>query len=166
MRRLYIVFLMAACFFLSGQGGSVVAGTADGGAKVRLTGNMVQGIGDSITVGELEKAGLQVLRRHDPFEKKTLHYSGVWLDAFVERFGKAGVTAVTFTAIDEYQVTVDRQEWMKTRILLVTRVDDRYLDFEHKGPIRVVYADYDPAVHNPKEVLPKWIWMITKIDFR
>lgn len=139
---------------------------ADGSATIIVAGKTVVTDSTPLSIKEIESIGISSVSILDPFEKTQKSYQGVWLDQFVEKFGTPDVATVVFTGIDDYQVSFTKDEWCSTRILLATRDNQHYVDFDKKGPLRVIFPDYDPSIHNSKEVLPKWIWMITRIAFK
>lgn len=145
---------------------SLQATEADGSAAIKLRGSINPGGKKRIVVAELEDLGVSTVELYDPFEKKKNSYTGVMMEKFVTQYGSKGVKEVTFIAIDGYQVTFSRTDWTFQKIMVVTRVNDKYMDYENKGPLRIVYPEYDPKKHDSKEILPKWIWMITDVQFR
>ncbi|WP_163338139.1 hypothetical protein [Desulfopila sp. IMCC35008] len=145
---------------------SLQATEADGSAIIKLQGSISQGNKKRITVAELEDLGVITVEINDPFEKKKNSFTGVMMEKFVTHYGNTGVKSVSFFAIDGYQITFSRANWASHKIMVATRVNDKYMDYENKGPLRIVYPEYDPDKHDSKEILPKWIWMITTVKFR
>lgn len=131
--------------------------------SIAVSGNFKAGFGNSLTVSQIESAGLQDVLINDPFEKSERSYSGVLLNRFVEHFGKEGTTKAIFKAIDDYEVVYERSEWKNSRILVVTRMSGGHIDFVDKGPLRIIYPDYDSEKHDSKEIMPRWIWMIQSV---
>ncbi|MCK7610576.1 hypothetical protein [Roseibium sediminicola] len=116
-----------------------------------------------ISVAEIEKAGLQEVQAFNPYEKRIETYSGVWMQDFVAAFGTAETSSLTTRAIDDYEITFSKEEWQGLRILIATRVDGEYIDFDRKGPMRIIFPDYDEKHKDYQTNLPKWTWMITEI---
>lgn len=119
--------------------------------------------GRQISVAEIETAGLQQVQAFNPYEKRSETYSGVWMQDFVAAFGSAETSSLTTRAIDDYEITFSKQEWQDLRILIATRVDGEYIDFDRKGPMRIIFPDYDEKHKDYQTNLPKWTWMITEI---
>ncbi|MHA7774392.1 molybdopterin-dependent oxidoreductase [Roseibium sp. M-1] len=120
--------------------------------------------GQWITVGDIEALGTETVHAFNPYEKLNEDFTGVWMKDFVAHFGPADASSLTIRAIDDYQITFKKEEWLGTRILLVTRVNGDYIDFDQKGPVRVIYPDYDESLASYQVNLPKWIWMITEFS--
>ncbi|ASP36081.1 hypothetical protein [Labrenzia sp. VG12] len=146
--------------------GALMQGHAADGIdqRIRVSNADQEGSPRFLTVADIETAGLQQLQAFHPYEKRSNAYHGVWMEDFVERFGTPGVSTVITRAIDDYEITFTRDEWQSIRILLATRVNDRYVDFDEKGPLFVVFPDYDEKQKEYRANLPKWIWMITEIS--
>lgn len=159
-----IIGIMIFAFFWVTEG--YCSSTTDGSATVVLMGNTVTSQNNPVTIKQIEAAGVSSVSILDPFEKQEKSYQGVWLNKFVETFARPDTVSIVFTAIDDYQITFTKKDWSSVRILLATRDNQQYIDFERKGPLRVILPDYDPAIHSSREVLPKWIWMITQITFK
>lgn len=121
---------------------------------------------EKLTVAMIEAVGLTDVRFEDPFAQKEMSYSGIWLQQFVQKFGRPGTSSVTFTAIDDYEVTFPKKEWEKNKILVVTRTAGKHINFEQKGPVRIVYPEYNEQNYDSKENMPKWIWMIKRANFK
>lgn len=158
--------VLAGVFLFVLISNSVNSAEQDGKASVKLEGEVSTNVSKRPTVEEIESIGVTELEILDPFDSKTNRYKGIWLDQFAAHFAKPGVTHLTFIAIDEYEISFERKEWTNTRILLVTKVNDKYIDLEHKGPLRIIFPDFNPKTDNSKENLPKWIWMITRVQFK
>jgi len=146
--------------------GSLYSKELDGSSRIKITGNVAEGVSKRITVKEIESTGISEAELFDPFDKKKSSFTGVMLTEFVKKFGKQAVTRVIFTAVDDYEITFTQSEWNTERILLVTRIENKYFDLEQRGPLRIVYPDYDPKKDDSKEVMPKWIWMIKTINLQ
>jgi len=134
---------------------------ADGTTTILVT---LSGEADrQVPVAEIEAAGLHQVEAFNPYEQRSETYEGVWMQDFVAAFGSAETTALTTRAIDDYEITFDREEWQSLRILIATRVNGEYIDFDQKGPMRIIFPDYDETHEDYQTNLPKWTWMITEI---
>lgn len=139
------------------------AAAADGDTTILVSNAGAAASGKQIPVAEIEQAGLQEVVAFNPYEKRSETYQGVWMQDFVARFGTPETASLTTRAIDDYEITFDRSEWQDLRILIATRVDGKYIDFDQKGPMRIIFPDYDDTLAAYQTNLPKWTWMITEI---
>ncbi|CUH66112.1 hypothetical protein TG4357_02241 [Thalassovita gelatinovora] len=161
LRRLLVTLLVAS----AAASGTPAMASEDGTYRIRLTGALARGQTGSISVKELEKLGLQEAEAYNPLEHRSEVYTGVLLQDLVTVLGTNAVQSLTTTAIDHYEIHFEKREWNKFRIMLATRVNGDYIGFEEKGPVRIVFPDFDPNQLEYQEMLPKWMWMITKIEF-
>lgn len=158
--RLRLVALIWAIFFAISWGPNAAAET------IRLTGKTIFNEDYDVTLDEIDQIGVIEERVFNPYEKLKVRYSGVLLDRFVAKFGDPSVTSVTMTAIDDYRITFVKAEWERFRILLVTKLRGRRFGLELKGPARIVFPDFNPEKEIHRVKLPKWMWMIQRIDFK
>ena len=139
----------------------------DGEKKIRLMGNVKDDISKRISVKELEHPfELLELNVYNPYEKRSDLYKGIFLDQLVRHYAKEGITSVTLKAIDDYEITISKESWTKHRIMLSTQVNGDYISIKKKGPLRIVCPDVKPKTQAYKDLLPIWVWMITKIEFK
>lgn len=133
---------------------------------IKFTGEVKEHIKKRVSIKEIEKLGLQTYNVLDPYTKKKTNYSGVDLKVFANYFGKNSVKNIDFKALDGYQITITKKEWEKYNILLVTRIENKIVGYDKKGPLRIVFPKYQVADENFAKNLPKWIWMIKSIKFK
>ncbi len=107
---------------------------------------------------------LQTVEIYNPWEKRKEIYTGIWVTDLIKKYGQ-GAHSLTLTAIDNYQVTLKDEDWQNLRILLATKVNGQYIDVKNKGPMRVVFPDYNAADKRYELSLPKWLWMIKQLEF-
>lgn len=143
---------------------------ADGGmaadkTMIRLAGDLGHSDLAGITIAQIEALGLIEVEVFNPDERRVATYQGVWLNDIVAGFGTGQTQNISMTAIDFYQASFEREEWERLRILLATREDGAHIEIDRKGPIRVIFADYNPEERVYQETIGKWIWMVNKIDF-
>jgi len=160
LRTAYMV-----CFLVIATWVAPCMGEADNSITIRLVGNLAANVVSPLTIQDIEAIGVHDVSAFNPYEKRSDKYTGVWLDHFVGNFAGPEITRLTMKAIDDYEIDFVPSDWLNLRILLVTRVNDTYIDFEHKGPLRIVFPDYDANQQIYQVNLPKWIWMITTIEF-
>lgn len=133
---------------------------------VRLIGATLPNTPQKITIKQLEAVGTVSRPVFNPYEKVDANYTGVWMADFVKHFGSDQVKTLTATAIDDYQITFTRDEWMQTPILITTQVNGHYIDFAEKGPLRIAFPTLTAGEISFQNNLPKWIWMIKKIELK
>ncbi|MEN8189689.1 MAG: hypothetical protein ABFS19_07570 [Thermodesulfobacteriota bacterium] len=134
--------------------------------QITLKGAVAQEIAEQITAKDIEIVGTLDVELYDPFDKKKSLFTTVKLEEFVARFGKPGVTEVTFKAIDDYSLSFNKKDWTEERILIATQSGNKYMTLEKKGPIRILFPGWNRKNYSKKRSLPKWIWMITEVQFR
>jgi len=157
--------LFISLFLLLSNMANLHAAEADGGARIRLLGEVAPGITQRVSVKQIESIGSHDMEVYNPYDKRTDRYTGVWFDQFVAHFAKPGITRVTMKAIDDYETEFTPSDWTNLRILIATRVNGKYIGFDQKGPMRIVFPDYDSGKKIYQMNLPKWMWMITRIEF-
>jgi hypothetical protein len=136
---------------------------ADADTMIRLAGALADNARKRVSVGEIEAIGTVDVEAFNPYEKRSDTYTGVWMEDFAAHFGATDIKSLKTTAIDDYEITFDKAEWTELRILIATRVNGSYIDFDEKGPMRIVFPDYDEKLEAYQLNLPKWTWMITKV---
>ena len=135
--------------------------------KIRLMGKVKANISKRVTVKEIEN-GLTFIEEkvYNPYEERSDFYGGVSLKSFIKKYATDSVVAVRFIAMDDYETTITKSEWDSMRIILSTRMNREYMSIKSKGPLRIVFPDYDPKKKEYQVNMPSWIWMIKKIEFR
>jgi hypothetical protein len=127
-----------------------------------LTGALNQQAPTQITVAELERLPQTELTTFDPYREAQATYQGVLLSDLVAAYGTAATQVLLLKAIDEYLVEFHRQEWTERQLLLALRMDGHLLSLRDKGPFKVVMP---MAENDNRHYTPKWIWMVTSIEF-
>jgi len=156
-------FLIFLLFMSSDQS---MSADADGSNKIRLMGELLDGKNKRVTVKDIEAIGTIEADVFNPYEKRSDRYTGVWMKDFVARYAKATTNQLTTTAIDDYSVTFNKTDWTNLKILIATQVNGQYIGFDKKGPLRIAFVDFDEEHELYEENLPKWTWMIKKIEFK
>lgn len=144
-----------------------VALFADAGdKKVTLLGNIKPHINKKLSPKQLEKDITPTqYTLYNPWEKKTDTYEGILLNDFIKFYGNEGLKALHLIALDDYKVTISKELMNTERILLVTKINGEYQPIKQKGPMRIVFLDFDKTNPKYEESLPLWLWMISKIEF-
>lgn len=134
--------------------------------KIKLVGEKKDNVSKRVSIKEIEKISLADYSLIDPYTKIKTKYSGVHLNDFINTYAKKSVSKIIFKAIDGYEVEIEKKEWETFTILLATRINDKNVGYEQKGPLRIIFPKYDIASENYANNLPKWIWMIKTIEFK
>lgn len=138
-----------------------------GDRKIRIVGNTVDDAKLRVSVKELEqKFQLLNITSYNPWEKKTTKHTGILINELIDKLAKPDTETIIFKAIDDYQVEIERNKWQKFRIVLVTREDGNYLSVKNKGPMRIIFPDYDASKKEYEANLPLWMWMIKQVEFK
>ena len=134
-------------------------------AVFSTTAVFAQGVSSRISIDQIEALGTVDVNVDNPYEDGAMDYSGVMMDVFVEGFGGEDVQKIIGTAIDDYRIEWTREEWETLPIMFVTRVEGERISFEQRGPMRIVYTEYDPTQKVYQDLIAKWMWMIVTIEF-
>ncbi|WP_269583727.1 hypothetical protein [Roseibium sp. Sym1] len=144
-------------------GSSHTSHSADGSMQILVSASGRTETQREVSVAAIEKAGLHEIEAFNPYEKRSDTYTGVWMQDFVAAFGTVDTSTLITRAIDDYEITFGKEEWQNLRILIATRVNGEYIDFDGKGPMRIIFPDFDENLEAHRINLPKWTWMITEI---
>ncbi|WP_323786401.1 hypothetical protein [Thalassovita sp.] len=166
MRKTILLSIPVITLLVSALFTGIASAGEDGSKRISIAGALTERVGTSVTVREIEEAGLHDFTLFNPYDQREDKYTGVLFSDLVAKFGAENVQSITLTAIDDYIIEFSREEWNDLQIVLSTRVNGEYIGFDKKGPMRVVFPDYDATKPEYQETLPKWIWMITRIEFK
>lgn len=162
------IWLALFMLMLSAYGNPIYAADADAGDKmISLSGALLEQIPKRMSVRQIEQlAPLAEVTMYDPWDKRTERYQGILMNEFVRKLGQPGIKELLLSAIDEYQVTFHENEWQQFRIMIVTRVNGEYLSVREKGPMKIIFPDYEMSNKSYELNRPKWLWMINRIEFK
>ncbi|SHO55029.1 hypothetical protein [Vibrio quintilis] len=162
MRIYHILLTGLISFFISWP-----AFAGPGNARILLTGKNLNIETQRLTVKDLESTfSLVTLDLYNPWEKKTDKYTGFWMNDLIKKFAKPELKSLNIKAVDNYQVEFTAQDWTTFKILVATRVNNQYQPVRNKGPMRLIYANYDSSNVEHELTLTKWMWMIKTIEFK
>lgn len=135
--------------------------------KITLSGQLSEGKVKRLSASQIIE-GLEFIQKkvYNPYEKRSNLYGGVLLDAFVKKYAKESTKTVKFKAIDGYEAVIPRELWEKEPILIATDLNGKRTDLKTKGPLQIVFLDFQPDEIEDQATIPLWIWMVTKIEFR
>lgn len=112
----------------------------NGDKKIKLIGDLKKDTPKYITPkyidNNFETIGVVL---YNPWEKRKDKYSGVLLNEFIKKLSNDDTKELVSKAIDDYKVVFTQELWNKKRILLVNKVNDKYISLREKGPLRVVF---------------------------
>lgn len=138
-----------------------------GNKKVYLTGKINNTTPKYITPKQLDKLFSSLkFNTFNPWEKQKDYYEGIFLNEFIKKYGKKDVKEVKIKALDDYEITFSKELYENERILLSYKVNGKYISIREKGPMRIVFVDYDASKKKYELNLPKWLWMIRSIEFK
>ena len=148
----------------------IVSSLLYGGSRVSniiLSGNLIEASSQHLSVDELTHGLKYVSERvYNPYEKRTDIYGGVLIDEFVQKYANENTQSIELIAIDDYSITITKDEWKSMRIILSTEINNKKISIKNKGPLRIVFPDYDPQETQYQTNIASWIWMIKKIKFK
>lgn len=158
--RFMLIFLF--CFGLT----SLSFADVNGDRKIRFSGAISENTPTRLSVKEIESHfTLYEGRHYNPWDKVTRLYKGVLLHEFATKFAQPNTRKITMKAIDDYQISFTPELWNTFRILIVTQEEGRYLSVDKKGPMRIIFLDYDAKDKAFESNLAQWMWMINRIKF-
>ena len=133
--------------------------------KIRLSGELRDTAPHSVTIADLEKLTITEFSVMDPYKKEQRTYSGITVRDLVKHYAKDGVKTISIKATDGYEVQFTHSEWLRWDIMLATRLNGKHIPLRESGPARIVMP-FDTALDMDKVIYrPKWIWLVSKIEF-
>lgn len=139
----------------------------DGDKKVKLLGKLNPNAPEYITPLSVEKTfKLQKFHLYNPWEKQENTYEGILLNQLIEKYGSKDTKILKLIALDDYTIDFPKSLYENERILLAAKVDGEFISIREKGPMRIVFVDYNTEEKKYELNLEKWLWMIKKIEFQ
>lgn len=138
-----------------------------GNKKVKLVGEINSNAPQYITAQQLDEQ-FKTLKFtvYNPWEKQEDSYEGIFLDQLAKHYAKDSIEKIVIKAIDDYTITFEKELYMNERILLAYKVNGEFISVRDKGPMRIIFVDYDSSKKKYELNLAKWLWMIKTIDFK
>lgn len=159
LQKYFTVLFLSLVVFTS----TVFADAGD--KKIKLLGNTNDAAPQYITPKVLAKTFKSIkVDLYNPWEKREDKYEGVLLSELAKKYGK-NTNSLKLIALDDYTIEFLKDEYENERIMIAFKVNDEYISVRKKGPMRIVYLDYDPSKKRYENNLYKWMWMIKKIEF-
>jgi hypothetical protein len=137
--------------------------------KVVLTmeGNISQkNVGETLQfdMATLESIGLVQYKVNDPFEKKSIVYSGVLLSELLKVAGAdKAATTLKLWALDDYSTDMKVSDANKWPVLIATQADGVYMPVNKKGPLISVFPFDDFSEIDHLTYDNQWLWALAKI---
>ncbi|MCC7322003.1 MAG: oxidoreductase [Rubellimicrobium sp.] len=91
-------------------------------------------------------------------------YTGVLLADLIDATGAGGST-ITFTALNDYQVTMPMDEVTREGPLLAYLENGATMPVRLRGPIWVIYPFDDNADFRTEQTYARAVWQLDRIDF-
>ena len=136
-----------------------------GEVVLTITGAAQPNVGSEvqIDIASIEALGLETVTVADPFSSSDLVFSGVSIEKVLAAAGISGDSPLTWTALDDYEVSYSGDEARANGGFLATRVDDQTIGIAEGGPVRIVFteaSDGDALLANDSN---QWIWSLDNI---
>lgn len=158
------MFKFLLCTFLFSS--ALFSASNPANKTIKLLGEKKDHFSKRLKIKDLTNLKYKEFKISDPYLKKDVIYGGVLLDFFVKYYGKENVSKILITAIDDYQVTIYKKDWENNTILLSSKYNGHYASYQERGPLRIIYPNYDSSLKKYNKNLVNWIWMIKSIEFK
>jgi hypothetical protein len=113
----------------------------------------------AIDFATLDKLGVEELTVHEPFLKRDVTFTGVWMRDLLNRAGVgADARRLYLHALDDYHVELSVSDVAATGFLAV-RAGGEPMEIADGGPIRLVFSSDDGVA----AITDNWIWSIDSI---
>lgn len=114
----------------------------------------------------LEAVGLVQYSVVDPFEERTVEYTGVLMRDLLDLWQIADdATHLYLVALNDYNTQISIDDLKEYPIMLALKSDGEYMTPDYRGPLMIVYP-----LHNyefeMEQVHSNWIWQLTTIEVR
>ena len=167
-------YILLAVIYKTISVGTLKAGSAvpvpTGPVVLTVEGNITQkNVGETLRfdMATLESIGVVQYKVTDPFEKKSIVYSGVLLSELLKVAG-ADKNAVTLKlwALDDYSTDMKFADANKWPVIIATQADGAYMPLDKKGPLISVFPfdDFPEIDHLTYD--NQWLWALAKITVK
>lgn len=171
MRRVASSLAFVCALFMAGCT-SVASGSDDGATWPHAqpvavpSGDVVLTVADDGVLTEfdvqaLEALGAQSIVVDDPFVNRSLSLDAVPLVVVLAAAGIGPDDALTWRALDNYEVYFTGAELLDDRAWLAIRQDNDLIDIADGGPVRVVFTNLDGPLGRDTN---QWIWSLDRIE--
>lgn len=115
----------------------------------------------------LERLGLIRFATPTAWTDGLVTFEGVLLSRLLEVLAVPGdVTALTMTALNDYQVTIPVTDVRTWPVMLALKRDGQYMSVRNKGPLWVVYPRHAFPTLAQSKYNARWIWQVKEIVIR
>lgn len=129
-----------------------------------LTVRLEDGQERSLSIQELESAGIRHIRTTSPWEIGQIDLEGPLLRDVLAMVGLAKSRRILIRAKDDYISEIPLSDWRDYPVILATRLGGRPLGQRQKGPTRIVYPLLDHPELSTPDRQGRWIWLIASIE--
>lgn len=129
--------------------GDIVLTVADDGVSVEFD------------IQALEALGAEPIQVDDPFVNRTLDFDAVPLVVVLAAAGIGPNDALTWRALDDYEVYFSGADLLEDQAFLAIRQDDDLIEIADGGPVRVVFGSLDGPLGRDTN---QWIWSLDRIE--
>lgn len=113
----------------------------------------------------LEALPQETFTTSTPWYDEPLEFSGPLATALMEKVGVQG-TELLATALNDYSVSIPLEDFKKYRVILATKINQKFLSVREKGPIFVIYPfDDNPQIKN-ENYFQRCIWQLKTLEVR
>lgn len=156
MKKLFTIIFLTTILF---------AGSGD--KKIKIIGS-VNDSAPKYTTAKLLEQNFKIFKKevYNSWEKRSDLYEGVFLNDLAKKYGTKDTKQIKLIALDGYNIDYSKELYESQRILLSFKVNGKYISIKDKGPMRVVFVDFDSSKKSDNDNLHKWMWMIKKIEFK
>lgn len=161
MKKIFITFaimLIALISLQNATAGSRIPYISLSGAKLTHAKTMV-------TTQQISELKLTTFKTINPFDNNEYTYTGVLLKDLAKAYADETCNTITLTAKDGYKVTFTKNEWEKIDIMLAIKTNGEFMGLADSGPAKIVMPYSTAKIPNKSVYTPKWIWLISKIEF-
>lgn len=114
----------------------------------------------------IESVGLVQYSVIDPFEERTIEYTGVLMSDLLDLWQiDDDATELRFVALNDYNTHISIEDLKAYPIMLALESDGEHMTPDYRGPLMIVYP-----LHNyefeMEQVHSNWIWQLTTIEVR
>jgi len=114
-----------------------------------------------VNLALFDQFGSVAISVDDPFERRTLNFQAVPADTFLGAFGIAPDAAITWSALDNYEVSLTRSQLANEGAYIAFRTGDGApLPINEGGPARIVFPDPSGEIGSEPNL---WIWSISRL---
>ena len=148
------------------KAGSAVP-TPTGAAVLTIDGKITQKNAEGtlkLDMATLESIGVVEYKVNDPFEKRSIVYSGILLSELLKVAGAdKNATTLKLWALDDYSVQMKISDSNKWPVIIATKADGTYMPLDKKGPLISVFPfdDFPEIDHLTYD--NQWLWALAKI---